>query len=160
METLMLDRSLFSKDWYQQSLPSERSASVRWGIERLGVSFISQKNGVAGQAVYRGRDSNETRAKYFDEITGPGWFHSDENETEWYIPSDFTYESTVANNYRFGCQTHKPSGVQSCQFVGQYEVYLIRFRTDMSSIMTYEDLERILQAIDNKMAQCLEKRKL
>ena len=153
----MIDQSLFSKDWHQQSLPRERSAPDQWGIERLGVSFISQKNGVAGQAVYRGRDFNESKVEYFDRISATGWFHSDENETEWYIPSDFTYKSTVADNYRFGCQTHNPSGVQSCQFVGQYEVYLIRFRTHMSEIMTYEDLEHILQTIDNKMAQCLDR---
>ncbi len=153
VENLMINKSLFPEDWDQQGPPRERAAPVRWGIDKLGVTFISQKNGVALQDVHRGRDVNETENGYFDNVTS--WFHSGKEETEWYIPSDFNYESPVANRYRFGCHTHTPSGVQSCQLVGQYGVYLTRFRTHMSPIMTYEDLEHILQTIDNKMAKCL-----
>jgi hypothetical protein len=156
METLMIDQSLFSsEDWYQQGPPSERAAPVRLGVERLGVSFISMRNGVTLHQIYRERDYEKAKAEYYDEVKS--WFHSRDDETDWYIPSGFDYKSSVADNYQFRCQTHKPSSVENCQLVGRYGTYIIRFHTFMSPIMTYDDLERMLQAIDNKMAQCLNK---
>jgi hypothetical protein len=119
----------------------------------LGVGFITQENGVAGQVVHLGRNPDHAEKGYFDLVDS--WFDSEEDATDWYIPPQFNYESTAANHYRFGCRTYKPSGVESCQLVGQYEIYITRFHTFMSPIMTYGDLERILVAIDTKMTQCL-----
>ncbi len=153
IETLMIDVSLFPKDWLQQGPPREKAATVQWGVEKLGVTFISMVHGVALQDVHRGRNVKISEVGYAEEFTS--WFHSREDETEWYIPADFNYESLVADRYRFGCQTQKPSGVENCQLVGQYGVYIMRFHTFMSPIMTYDHLAHILQTIDNKMATCL-----
>lgn len=153
LENLMIDESLFPDGWYQPGPPRERSAPVRWGIEKLGVGFISQKNGVALQDVHQGQTVSQTEKGYLELVTS--WFDSRTDETDWYIPPEFNYESPIANQFRFGCRIHKPSGVQSCQMVGQYGIYLTRFHTVMSPIMTYNDLAHILQAIDDKMAQCL-----
>jgi hypothetical protein len=150
----MIDPSLFSsEDWQQQGPLSERAAPVRLGIERLGVTFISMRHGVALHEVYRERDEEKSKAEYFDQLNS--WFHSSDDETDWYIPSEYNYNSSVVDNHQFRCQTHKPSGVENCQFVGQYETYIVRFHTYVSPIMTYDDQARILQAIDNKMARCL-----
>jgi hypothetical protein len=47
----------------------------------------------------------------------------------------------------------------TCQALGQYGEYLVRFHTslDLSHVecMSFSDLERILAAIDDKMALCL-----
>lgn len=156
IETLMIDKSYLPEEmlWYQE-IPSRRGAPVRWGVDKLGVGFSSQKNGGVIQDVYRGENFDQAEDGYFDLVTS--WFDSREDETDWYIPSMFNYESVIADHFRFGCRTHKPSGVESCQMVGQYGIYVTRFRADISSIMTYEDLEHILQTIDDKMAQCLGK---
>jgi hypothetical protein len=153
MENLMIDKSLFPEGWHQEGPPRQRSAPVRWGIEKLGVGFLTQENGVAGQVVHRGENFSHTEDGYFELVDS--WFDSEEDATDWYIPPEFNYESAIANHDRFGCRTYKPSGVESCQLVGQYGVYLTRFHTFMSPIMTYDDLAHILQAIDDKMAQCL-----
>jgi hypothetical protein len=155
MATLMIDKSLFPEEWFQQGPPDERNAALRVGIERLGVSFISMKHGVANEGVYRGRDIDDIKASYAEEVSS--WFHTYEDETEWDVPAEFNYQSSMADRYRFGCQIRNLSGVrgvQSCQFVGQYGVYLVRFRADMSPIMTYNEFNTILQSIESKLAQC------
>jgi hypothetical protein len=152
-ENLMIDKSLFPDGWSQAGPPTLRGAPVRWGVDRLGVSFIAQENGVANQFVHVGENLNHAEEGYFDLVTS--WFDTPEDATDWYIPSKFNYNSPIVTHYRFGCRTYRPSGVESCQLVAQYGVYLVRFHTFMSSIMTYDDLERILQAIDDKMAKCL-----
>lgn len=154
METLMIDGDVFPEGWYGSGTPRERSAPVSWGVEKLGVSFGSQKDGTAIQDVYRGKTIAETRTEYFKLLSF--WFDNREDATKWYTPLEFNYESDIAHQFSFGCRTYEPSGVESCQAVGQYGVYLTRFHTFMSPIMTYSDLEHILQTIDNKMAQCLE----
>lgn len=154
MEDLMIEGELFPEGWYGSGIPSERSAPVLWGVERLGVSFGSQENGTAVQDVHRGRTIDETRTEYFNLVSF--WFDSNEDATLWYTPLEFNYDSDIADQFSFGCRTHAPSGVETCQAVGQYGVYLTRFHTFMSPIMTYNDPEHILQTIDDKMAQCFE----
>lgn len=155
MENLMIDLSLFPDDWYQQGPPWEKAATVSWGVEKLGVTFVSSVNGVAQQDVHRGRNVQKAKEGYPE--LASSWFHIREDETDWYTPTEFDYKSLVANQYRFGCQTHQSSSgeIETCQLVAQHEVYIMRFHTLMSPIMTYNDLGHILQDIDNKTAQCL-----
>jgi hypothetical protein len=85
------------------------------------------------------------------------FFSVREGETEWTLPADTSYSGQVADQFRLGCSTDIASSVESCQFVGQYDVYLVRLHTHMSvDMMTYEDLERILGEIDRRMANCLD----
>ena len=79
-----------------------------------------------------------------------------EGETEWTLPRELEFQSQGANQFRLGCSTHRASDTQRCLFVGQYGVYLVRFHTYMSSdMMSYEDLEHILEDIDQRIANCL-----
>jgi len=40
-----------------------------------------------------------------------------------------------------------------CNMIGQYEEYFVRFNSHISpDFMTYADLERVLKAIDERMA--------
>ena len=152
IEDLMIDESLFREGWLQEGPPEQRTALIRFGIRKLSVGFISQRHGVARHDVYEGENFEETEKQYFREVDS--WFSPREGWTDWYTPK-FNYESPIADHYRFSCYTHKASGVETCAMMGQYGVYLTRFHADMSSIMTYDDLNRILQAIDGKMAKCL-----
>jgi hypothetical protein len=153
IEDLMIDKSLFQEGWYQEGPPSERATVIRFGINRLSVGFLSQRHGVVGHDVHEGRSSEETEKQYFKEIDS--WFAPREGWTDWYIPREFNYQSAIADHYQFRCYTHKASGVETCKMMGQYGVYLTGLYADMSPIMTYYDLDRILQAIDSKMAKCL-----
>jgi len=155
IEDLMIDISLFPTGWFRGDLPSKRGAPIRWGIDKLGVSFTTQEYGGAIQVVYRGRNLNHAEKGYSN--LSESWFHLQDDEGDWYVPSEFNYKSPIADQYRFGCSIHQPSGFQTCQMSAQHQVYLIRFVAGMSSLMTYNDLDRILRTIDEKMAQCLSK---
>ena len=74
----------------------------------------------------------------------------------WISPEHLNYESMVAEQFRIGCIAVKIEGVpaHSCKVIGQYE--------DMISILyanifedqwfTWQDMERVLRAIDDGMA--------
>ncbi|MBN1935963.1 MAG: hypothetical protein JW934_14935 [Anaerolineae bacterium] len=157
IESLLLDETFFHKDFYQTSVPSKDGAPMRFGINKIGTGFTSNQYGGATQEVYEGSDAKETRERFAENIATGYDFSSREGWTDWYIPDTFDYQSLVADQFRFRCYKHKASGVETCQAVGQYGVYLIKFEADMSPILTYQDLERMLQGIDDKAAQCLGK---
>jgi hypothetical protein len=155
IETLLVDEAVFPEGWTQQGIPDSRGAPASFGVERIGIGFSTRIRGVAGQAVYRAFDIRAAVAGYRDFMS---YFSVREGETEWSLPTEFTWRSQIADQFRLGCSTHRSSGVQRCQFIGQYDVYLVRFHTYMSSdLMTYEDLECILQDIDLRMAECLDR---
>jgi len=50
------------------------------------------------------------------------------------------------------------NNVYMCKMIAQYEEYFVLFSADMlPAAMTFEDLEHVLRAIDERMAQCLKK---
>ena len=153
IESLMLDESLFHDAIYQTGPPSKKGAPMRFGIDKRGVGFTSQTQGGAGQDVYEGRSARQTQEKFTEIVQFA--FSRRKGYTDWYIPEGLHYQSAVADQMRFGCHRHEASGVEKCQVLSQYEVYLVRFHVDISSFLTHTDLERLLQTIDTKMAQCL-----
>ena len=150
IETLLIDKSVVPKEWKQQGPPGD--PPDRFGVERISILFSTSTHGGGMQDIFRAWDKREASRGYYDFMSH---FSVREGETEWEIPPEITYRSQVADQSRLGCSTHLPSGVQHCQFIAQYEVYIVRFHADMSEVMTYADLERILQDIDRRMAQCL-----
>lgn len=155
IETLLVSETVFPERWEQQGLPDSRGAPASFGVERIGIGFSTSTRGGAVQAVYRAFDTRTAAAGYHDFMS---YFSVRERETEWTLPAELTYHSQIADQFRLGCSTHSASGVQRCQFIGQYNVYLVVFHTYMSSdLMTYEDFEHILQDIDRRMAECLDR---
>jgi hypothetical protein len=151
--TLVIDEVIFPEGWEQQGSPRTRAAPARFGIERLGTTFSTPTSGVAVYGVYRAIDLRTAAAGYKDFMS---YFSLDEGETEWSLPVDLAYRSPVADQSRLGCSTNRTSDVERCQFIGQYGVYLVRFHTYVSpDMMTYKDLELILQDIDRRMTECL-----
>jgi len=156
IEMLLIDESAVPGEWKEQGTRSARGAPVQFGVERIGTVFSTPIYGGGGQEVYRAWDKHEASRGYHDFMS---YFSVREEETEWQIPPEITYHSQVADQSRLGCSTHLPSGVQRCQFIAQYEAYIVRFDTDMSEVMTYAGFERILWDIDRRMAECLERSK-
>jgi hypothetical protein len=153
IETLLVNEALLPKGWKEQGPPRSVEATVRFGVEKLGTSFSTPTRGVAIQDVYRATDARAAVVGYKDFMS---FFSLREEETEWVLPVGLVYRSPVADQSRLGCSTNRSSGVERCQFIGQYDVYLVKFHTYMSSdMMTYQDLERILRDIDRRMAECL-----
>ena len=123
------------------------------GVEKIGTTFSTPARGGAIQHVYRTFDMRAAASGYEDLLSH---FSVRSEETEWTLPEALDYHGKMVDQFRLGCSTWLPSDVESCQFLGQYGVYLVRFHTDMSpDMMTYKDLGRILQDIDRRMAGCL-----
>lgn len=153
IESLMLDAASFHQDIHQTGPPSKEGSPMRFGVNKLGVGFTSMTQGGAIQDVYEGSSLQQTQEKFTDQLEVE--FSSREGYTEWYIPEGLKYSSSVADQFQLGCRTHQASSTEICRTIGQYGVYLIIIEVDISSILTHQDMQRLLQTIDAKAAQCL-----
>jgi hypothetical protein len=152
VEDILLDESLFHQDFYRWS-PAEDAAPMRFGIEKIGVGFTSPSKGGAIQDVYRGTSVRAAQRQFADFVDTE--FSSREGYTEWYMPDSLSHQSSVADQVQFACHKHIASGAEQCQAIIRYGPYLIRVHASMSSVLSYQDLERMLQAIDEGAAACL-----
>ncbi len=74
----------------------------------------------------------------------------------WETPAALTYHSPIADQYHVACGTDYDGPI--CEMIAQYEEYYVFLTVYMSAeSMTYRDLERVLRAIDERMAGCLHK---
>jgi len=154
IETLLVQETAFPEGWEESGPPRSEEATARFGIEKIGTGFSTPKYGVAIQDVYRAQDAGAAASGYQDFMS---FFLLREGETEWFLPSELTYGTPSADQFRLGCSTQRTSGVERCQFIAQYGVYLLRFHTYMSpEMMTYDDLKHILQDIERRMVECLD----
>jgi len=81
-------------------------------------------------------------------------FAKREIDTPWVVPPELSYQSPAANQFYLACATQ--GGIPMCRAIGQYEEYFVKFNTHMSpDFMTHADLERVLKAIDERMASYL-----
>lgn len=153
IEDLLLDESAFPGGW-QAHVPFEPRA--RFGLP-VGVTYYSPGSGggVALHEVYVSRDPEEATERYQEAVRF--WFTDDERYTAWSAPAELRHRSVLADQFRVGCHIQQESGIQFCQAVAQYGRYVAWFHTYMSPSMTFADLERILTAIDERMALYLAK---
>lgn len=153
IETLIVQEGLFPEGWQRLGEPRAEDAPSLLGVEKIGTAFSTPARGGAIQDVYRTFDTRAAVSGYEKLLSH---FSVRSEETEWTLPEALDYHGSTADQFRLGCSTWLPTNVESCQFLGQYGVYLVRFHTLMSpDMMTYEDLEHILQDIDRRMAECL-----
>jgi hypothetical protein len=156
MEDLLLDTTAFPEGWY---LPTGQPFDPRAGFGiRTALTFSPPgRGGIALHEASVARNPEEAAEGY--EEWGQFWFSNREGYCTWSSPTELQYESPVADHFRLGCCIpQQEGGVQTCQAVGQYGRYLIRFHTHMNpESMTFADLGRILIAIDERMALYLEK---
>jgi hypothetical protein len=154
MEDLLLDESAFPEGW-QAQVPHDPPRT--YGLP-LAVTYGSpgRGGGIALYEVHVSRDPEEATGEYADAVSF--WFRDDERHTPWTAPTELSCRSTTADQMRIGCHIQREqSGTQFCQAVGRYDRYVVRFHTFMSPYMTFTDLERILVAIDERMALYLGK---
>ncbi len=157
IEELLLDESVFPEGWQagertfdpRQRLPAEQIA--------LGfyINWCPDASLGAGHEVYRFFDGPRCAALGYQKQI-PGWFAPTQAWGPWEVPAELPYQSPVADQFRFGCSVDQGSSVQTCEAAGQYEAYVVRFGTSIDrehpECMSFTDLERILKAIDERMA--------
>lgn len=77
----------------------------------------------------------------------------------WTTPAEFTYRSPIADQYCVACGIE--SSIYMCEMVARYHEYCILLTTQMHNpqtgevAMTFADLQRAIQDIDERMGECL-----
>ena len=152
IQELLLDVSVLpGEDWKETGSRSERAATVRMGIERIGTGF-SRSNGGVFQEAYRFETENRARSAYKNTVES--LFTSSEYRTEWITPQELENLAVNADQYRTGCNDRKLGGLEECQYVSQYGPYLIMFFADMRGL-SYENLIEFVKGIDQRTTNCI-----
>ena len=150
IESLLLDESAFPEGWTAYEAFEPRDG---FGLP-ISITFSPPRDSAGGMALhaaYIARSSQEAAHGY--QTWADFWFWESERRGPWSVPRELPYQSQVADPFRFACYRERGDGRQVCQAVGQYGRYMSRFHTFMNpDTMTFADLERILVAIDERMA--------
>jgi hypothetical protein len=164
IEELLVDVSSFPAHWYVVSPPApypHYDGAMTTQAEDIYTGFKADSSTllVAGQLVYRFGASWKAAAAYREQLPVEFNNNSVASLTPWEIPRELPYESEVADQFHLACHVNgigTPATV--CEAMAQYEEYLVVFHTVVDSeYMTYAELERILVAIDERMALYLDK---
>lgn len=166
-------------------LISEGALPTNWALTEDGVSERiprgeGEESGAAvsfyaTDTIY---DARMIEYVYRYSSAGKAAWHYDRREKEvfndasfyrtspWQVPSGFTFSSSLANKWRFGCAgssfTIGPStGSTStiCTYLAQYDEFLVVFHADRdidgSTVITVSELQQVVEAIDQKMSENL-----
>ena len=154
--SLLLDETSFPSGAQAADILSPKpGAPISRGYYESAGRTIYLGKGVANHSVYRNKTS-ERAAREFQRRKELR-FSTDKHHGPWEKPTAFTYCSPIADQYYVACGTGLDRPM--CKMIAQYEEYHVYFTTHMtpSSSMAFEDLEHVLQAIDEHMAECLNK---
>jgi hypothetical protein len=155
-------------------LISESTPPLGWSVSRLphpvqveegqedsrGIEFRLASGYRMGHEVYQYQDEQTAAKRYRGSLNV---FGSAERLTPWEVPEGLTYRSNVADQFRFACadfRDYPDIRFRHCAAMGQYEEFVSIFyvsvlQGEMDDYMTLSDLERILTAIDERMAHYL-----
>jgi len=168
IEELFIDVSAFPSGWKadpagphidtgRAPLGGGPETIQRWVLFFHAEGIVKGKSVGAYEQIYRMANVKVAAKEFERRLTA--WFPTGEYWTPWERPGDVEYQSPVADRFYLACASYgatPETRIQTCDMVGQYEEYLVWFSTDMSpDFMTYEDLERVLQAIDERMVHYL-----
>jgi hypothetical protein len=158
MKHLVVDVSAFPQGWKVEFGPSHPppGKQLEDEIEGVYVQFVADDSGAtATHAVLKYQNGLQAAVSFF---TSDEFRNRDSMVGPWAVPQDWSYTSLTADRFRFGCAEIEVLGRSSiCHAVAQYDEYVSVFRIRVSSeSMPLEDLERILRAIDERMARQLE----
>lgn len=154
---LLIDASAFPPGWYRAFEPEPIPKREYGERESLHVAFahegLEPYRASASHRVYRYRNELDCAILYTLEFSGKG-FPNHIMTTPWDVPEEWSYRSPIADHFRFECgelDSVPPEWI--CETVAQYDEYVSVFGSRLSAdYMTLEDLERILVAIDERMA--------
>lgn len=153
IEELLLDEEVMPDSWW---IDSTGNPATRFGEEFESQRFSSRIGGVGLYTVYRERDDHKALRQWRSLVTS--YFSVRDGWGTWGVPTEFTYESLIADHARLGCSTEFGTGQQRCQFIAKYGVYIAWLDMDMSDVMTPSDFERVLRDIDCRILECLPSR--
>lgn len=161
MGDLLIDVSVFPRGWHVSFGPRSTPERERGERESLYTEFSYEglEPGVVGAChkVFRYRNELNVAAVYSPFLQDE--FSNSYMVTPWAVPEQWEYESPIADRFEFACgEVDILGSIWRCEAVAQYDEYISVFYTLVPpEYMTLQDLERILVAIDELMANHLEK---
>lgn len=162
MKALLLDESAIPEQLNSVSYSDE--PADRFGVQFRAISFSSSQDyylGKIDQTVYREWTEREAQRGYEDLVDyfdPHAHFFCRDKKTQWEIPQELTYRSELADQFQLGCTVDCSTNPQRCQYIAQYGVYVVWYHARLSEVITYTEFERILQDIDARMAECLDRK--
>jgi hypothetical protein len=153
IEDLLIDESAFPPGWSASTSGPKPIARAPLGgtesVESIELFFYAYGGG-AVESIRR-FESAQGAADEFKRQSGIV-FRNGEFNTPWATPPELAYQSPLADQFYCACSTYEGEPWPSCACIARYGVYFIHFNTHMlPSLMTYTDLENVLQAIDERM---------
>jgi hypothetical protein len=153
-EALLLDETAFPPE--TKAGPTMPMPNKLGSRESRGLTFYG-RFGIANHDVYRYRSAMQAASTFERETTL--WFPNTQFSGPWTVPSELSYQSSIADRFYLACSIEM--GIPMCNGIAQYEEYFIRFNVHMHpEYMTYQDLERVLRAMDERMVQYLGKNRV
>ena len=149
LQSLLIDDSTFPVNWSRGEL--RESDEYRFGsIEHCSSSFYTA-NGFAFQDVHEFQFEDEAIDGY-RHLKDIRFSMNPKYDTPWEVPSVPSLNNLFADDYYLACSNR--GEISICRILAHYDTVVMNFSTHMSpDFMTYDDLDRIVKAIDQKMLQ-------
>lgn len=152
---LVVDETIFPRGATADRLisPLPGGPIPRTAFESAGRSFHYPR-GIAVHNVYRYKSAGRAAQEFSSRRELE--FQEGKYSGPWKEPGELTYKSPIADQFYVACGIDH--GDNTCIAIAQYEEYFTLLHADMPpEIMTFQDLERVLRTVDERMAQCLGK---
>jgi len=147
IETLILDEKLLPEGTYVERLISPISEKP---MESAARSFYYAPYDIFHAVI--NWHSTRSAKKDFDNYLETA-FDTDKYMGPWETPSEM-YSSPIADNYHVACGI---DGEYQCRLAATYGDYSVYFRAGVGKEgITLQKVNELLQAIDERMAQCVE----
>jgi hypothetical protein len=155
IEDLLLDKSVFPAGWSVSTDGADSIPRAPWTgstsvVENVELYFYAFGGG-ALERIWRFASSEDASQAFERQVEYV--FRNGEFNTPWTVPAELSYYSSIAGQFHYACATFEGQPSPGCAYVAQYGVYIVHFQTSiLPGLMTYPDLENVLQAIDERMA--------
>jgi hypothetical protein len=158
IEDLLIDESVFPVGWSVSTDGARSIPRAPWSgptsvVENVELYFYAHGGG-ALERIWRFENSEDASQAFERHMRYV--FRDGEFNTPWTVPTELSHDSSVAGQFHYACATFEGQPWPGCAYVAQYRMYVVHFQTSMlPGLMTYTDLGKVLQAIDEQMEQHL-----
>jgi hypothetical protein len=154
VEQLLVDTSMFPEGWSVSQVgprpdPAAPFSRIK-SVDRTSLSFYAPGGG-AFEAIQRFENTREAKKEFARKKRQV--FRLTDFNTPWEVPEELAYESPIADEFHYACSWQLGASWPDCAYIARYGTYFVHFHTDMlPGYMSYTDLETIVEAIDERMA--------
>ncbi len=165
IDQLLIDESPFPEGWVATEPSWGCPPLAPWSepprrVECISRGFYTHFGGgaAAGMSIQRFSNSRAAAREYEQRIAVTFRIRDREYDTPWEVPAELSFDSSVADRYRYGCATVGYYSRVECEYVAQYRLYIVSFSVAIynTNVITSTDLLPVFQAIDERMALALD----